>query len=128
MITLRYKYWMPIFKVVLVIIGLAFFIEQGSFQFYRFATFSCYEPVVHAISHRLNSPSTSDFLNYNKQLKTSLLLDKRYDLKHVFITPVPLFRFAGLPIESHNQFCSLVVAYAGEASHMICMRGPPCPL
>jgi hypothetical protein len=87
---LRHKYCQSAFKAILLVIGLTFFVAQASFKFYQFASFPFGESFTRAISHGSIAGRTKDFLNYNKQAKISLVLDKRYDFKHVFISPAPL--------------------------------------
>jgi hypothetical protein len=126
MIHLRHKYCISAFKAILFVIGLTFFVVQASFKFYRFASFPFGESVTRAISHGSIAGGTKDFLNYNKQAKISLVLDKRYDFKHVFISPAPLLRLAILPIENYKCFFTLNLSFAARASQVISMRGPPC--
>jgi hypothetical protein len=116
---------MSTFKAILVIIGLIFFAEQASFKFYRFASYPSCGSVAKVVLHPSISTGTADYLNNKKQAKINLLLDKRYDLKHVFITPVPLHRLAILPLQSYKPLYILLAAFAAGASQVISMRGPP---
>jgi hypothetical protein len=125
MIYLRHKYCQSAFKAILVVIGLSFFVAQASFKFYRFASFPFGVSVTKVILHGPVGGDTQDFLNYNRHAKISLLLDKRYDFKHVFISPASLFRLAILPIGHYKHFHTLLLAFAAGASQVISMRGPP---
>jgi len=125
MIRLRHKYCLSAFKAILFVIGLTFFIAQASFKFYRFASFPFGASFTKPMSHGLFTDGTKDFLNYNKQSKISLILDKRYDFKHVFISPEPFFSLAIIPIKNYQYFYTLLPVFAAGESRMIFMRGPP---
>jgi hypothetical protein len=118
---------MSAFKAVLFVIGLTFFAAQASFKFYRFASFPFGEAVTKAMSHGSIAGGAKEFINYNKQAKVSLILDKRYNFKHVFISPAPLFRLVILPIENYRRCYTRFMAFAAGVSRVISMRGPPCP-
>jgi len=125
MVTLRHNYCMSVFKAILVMIGLIFFAEQASFKFYCFASYPSCGSVTKVVSHPIISTGTADYLNNNRQAKINLLLDKRYDLKHVFITPVPLHRLAVLPVQSYQPLYILPEAFSPGEGQVISMRGPP---
>jgi hypothetical protein len=122
----RNKYCISAFKAILFVIGLTFFVAQASFKFYRFASFPVGESVARAISHGSISGNTKDFLNYNKQAGISLVLDKRYDFKHVFISPAPLLRLTEIPIENYKCFFAHYLCIGVGVGQVISMRGPPC--
>jgi hypothetical protein len=123
---LRHKYCQSAFKAILFVIGLTFFVAQASFKFYHFASFPVGESFTRARSHGSIERRTKDFLNYNKQTKISLVLDKRYDFKHVFISPAPLLRLSVLPIENFKCFFTPCHFISAGVSQVIFMRGPPC--
>jgi hypothetical protein len=125
MISLRHKYCMSAFKSILVVIGVIFFAEQASFKFYRFASYPCSRSGTKGISHRSILTANSDLVHYDTRAKINLSLDKRYDLKHIFIIPLPLLRFALLPVQIYNHLDILPVATAAGASQVISLRGPP---
>jgi hypothetical protein len=125
MTPLRHKYCMCAFKAILVVIGVIFFAEQASFEFYRFASYPYSRSGAVGISHRSIFGGESSLINYNGQAKINLSLDKRYDLKHVFIAPFPLLRVALLPVKNCKRLNILSVAIAAGENQVISMRGPP---
>jgi len=122
---LRHKYCISAFKAILVVIGVIFFADQASFKFYRFASYPYCSSGEVGISHRSIFGGKSGFINYDGQAKINLSLDKRYDLKHIFITPFPLVRVALLPVKNCKHLNILPVANAAGENQVISMRGPP---
>src|SRR5580692_34743 len=96
---LRHKYCMSAFKAILVVMGMIFFAEQASFKFYRFASYPYARSRANGISHRPILGDKSGLIDYDREAKINLSLDKRYDLKHLFITPLPLLRVVLLPVQ-----------------------------
>jgi hypothetical protein len=121
----KHKYCLSFFKAILFAVVLTFLVTQSSFKFYRFANFPFRVSSTNVISHRAISGSTTEFLDHGKEVKISLLLDKRYDFKHVFISPSPLLRLATILVESKSYCLSLRVGVAANAGRQISMRGPP---
>jgi hypothetical protein len=127
-ILLRHKYWISAFKVVLFVIGLTFFVEQASFKFYHFASFPSGESVIRAISPASVAEGTKDFRHSDRQAIISLVLDKRYDFKHVFISPAPVFQPVILPIDHYKLRITPYFSFGARETMVISMRGPPYPL
>jgi hypothetical protein len=125
MIGLRNKYCLSFFKAILVAVGLIFLVAQASFKFYRFASFPFSVSSIKANSPGAISGGTSKWLNHEKQVRTNLLLDKRYDLKHVFVSPSPFLLHIILPVDSNNYLSALHEFYAAGVDRPVCMRGPP---
>jgi hypothetical protein len=125
MIGLKHKYCFSFFKAILFLVGLSFLVAQSSFKFYRFASYPFLLSSAKASPQGTFSGGATEFRRHDKQAKISLLLDKRYDFKHVFISPSPLLRLAMLLVESKSYCLSLHVAFAANAGRQISMRGPP---
>jgi hypothetical protein len=122
---LKHKYCLSFFKAILFLVGLTFLVAQSSFKFYRFASFPFRLSSTNVISQGAISGGTTTFLHHGKEVKISLLLDKRYDFKHVFISPSPFLRLATLLVESNSYCLSLRMAFVANAGRLVSMRGPP---
>ena len=122
---LRNKYCLSFFKAVLFVVGLTFLVTQSTFKFYRFASFPFRVSSIKVSCNEIVSCGATKFLNHDKQGRASLLLDKRYDLKHTLIYPSPFGRLARLPVQSNKYFNALCVFFAAAACQRESMRGPP---
>jgi hypothetical protein len=122
---LRNKYCLSFFKAILFVVGLTFLVTQSSFKFYRFASFPFRVSSSNAISRGTVSPIATEFLSHDKQGRSRLLLDKRYDFKHIFISSTPFCRLAILPAQSNRYFFDLPVFFAAGDGQRESMRGPP---
>jgi hypothetical protein len=122
---LRNKYCLSFFKAILFIVGLTFLVTQSSFKFYRFASFPFRVSSIKASCNETVSSGATKFLNHDKQARASLLLDKRYDFKHILIYLSPFSRLAKLPVESNKYFVALCVFFTAGAGQPESMRGPP---
>src|SRR5579863_6440488 len=112
MIGLRNKYCLSFFKAILVAVGLIFLLAQSSFKFYQFASYPISTQAIKVASNGSISAVRSDFLKYGEQAKLNLLLDKRYDLKHIFFTPVPIYRPAILSVQRNQYLYIFTDAYS----------------
>jgi hypothetical protein len=57
--------------------------------------------------------------------KVYLLPDQRYDLKHLFFIPVPLFRLSALLMEQLSRAYSFSASLTAGAVRPASLRGPP---
>jgi hypothetical protein len=121
----KHKYCLSFFKAILFAVGLTFLVTQSSFKFYRFASFPFRVFSTTSISHGTVSDGATEFLKHDKQGRLGLLLDKRYDFKHVFISPSPFLRLATLPVESNKYCFASHVSFAAGVDRPASMRGPP---
>jgi hypothetical protein len=122
---LRNKYCLSFFKTILFIVGLTFLATQSSFKFYRFASLPFGVSSSKAISRGTVSPVATAILSQHKQGRAKLLLDKRYDFKHIFISSSPFCRLAILPAQSNRYFFDFPVFFAAGDGQQESMRGPP---
>jgi hypothetical protein len=125
MIRFKRTYCVSFFKAILLVVGLIFLVAQSSFKFYRLASFPFRLPAGNATPNGASSKVATELLNRDKQVEISLLLDKRYDFKHVFISPSPFLRLATLPVESNKYCFASHVSFAAGVDRPASMRGPP---
>jgi hypothetical protein len=121
----RNKYCLSFFKAILFLVGLTFLVAQSSFKFYRFASFPFRASSSGIICHGAALSGAAAFVKHEKQGRVSLLLDKRYDFKHVFISPSPFCRLAALPAESNRYLLIVRVFFPAGGGQPVSMRGPP---
>src|SRR5580658_721894 len=118
MFIVRHKVGRWASRVILTIICLSLLTAQASYKFYQFAS-------VHPFQPRHHRAVTRQAMAMKPVGLTVRSLDKRFDLSHFFIIPVPFLGFSPKARERNPINLYLPADLAQRPGFRVLLRGPP---
>ena len=125
MIRLRHKRNIGAFKGILSVIGLILFTAQLSYKFYEFANLPPVGSYENTFAHcrTVSEPGAASKCDISGRVLLSL--DKRYDLKHIYFLPTPLYNLAAPLVASCHEVYLLPRKAISRTPLPASLRAPP---